>query len=201
LNLSLILPFSRSPNSQIKMIELVIFDMAGTSIDEDNIVYKTIHSCIQSDGMEVSLETVLLQGAGKEKWRAISDIIEFVEGQPAAKARIDKIHMEFKGNLESAYQNTEMKIFPSVQTVMEYLRKRNIKIAFNTGYNSHIARMILSKVNIEIGKDVDVLVTADDVTSARPAPDMIYLTRKIHRNFPHAGPTICKNWFSTFHSF
>ena len=50
------------------MIKLIIFDMAGTAINEDNLVYKTIQSTLIDHNVDVDLETVLRLGAGKEKW-------------------------------------------------------------------------------------------------------------------------------------
>ncbi len=49
------------------MLEMFVFDMAGTVVDENNVVYKTLHRAVAEAGHEVSWETVLLLGAGKEK--------------------------------------------------------------------------------------------------------------------------------------
>ena len=57
------------------MIRMVVFDMAGTTVDEDNVVYKTLQSEINKAGFSFSLEQVLAEGAGKEKRQAIKDIL------------------------------------------------------------------------------------------------------------------------------
>ena len=62
------------------MIKLFVFDMAGTSVDEDNLVYKTIRKAIAEAGHEVSLETVLEFAAGKEKLQAITDVLTHLHG-------------------------------------------------------------------------------------------------------------------------
>lgn len=54
------------------MIQLVVFDMAGTTVNEQNVVYKTVHQAIEHAGYPVSLDTVLLIAAGKEKFEAVS---------------------------------------------------------------------------------------------------------------------------------
>ena len=59
-------------------LRMVVFDMAGTTINEDNIVYKTLQSAINTFGIEVELNEVLAIGAGKEKLNAIKDIIKSV---------------------------------------------------------------------------------------------------------------------------
>jgi len=57
------------------MIKMVVFDMAGTTVDEDNVVYKTLQHTINNAGYDFTLEQVLATGAGKEKLKAIKDII------------------------------------------------------------------------------------------------------------------------------
>ena len=48
-------------------IKMVVFDMAGTTVDEDNVVYKTLQEAIVKHSIPVTLEEVLSHGAGKEK--------------------------------------------------------------------------------------------------------------------------------------
>lgn len=157
------------------MIKLIIFDMAGTAIDEDNVVYKTIQASIQKQVPDLTLDVVLEHGAGKEKKQAIADILEVVNGHPAEEELVQSIHANFKSSLDKAYDVQEMRVFPGVLKVMAALRKEGIGIVFNTGYTNPVAKKILHKVGIEEGKDIDLLVTADQVENGRPAPDMILL--------------------------
>ena len=52
----------------MKKIELAVFDMAGTTVNEDNVVYKTVRAALAKHGVDVTLETVLECGAGKENY-------------------------------------------------------------------------------------------------------------------------------------
>lgn len=151
------------------MIKLVIFDMAGTSIDEGNLVYKTIQSVLNGFGIDVSLEQVLETGAGKEKRRAISDIIDALGYDDVTEDVIDEMHAAFKIQLDAAYKTAPMEVFPSVREVIHFLKENHIKVAFNTGYSRAVASGILDRVNVEI----DGLCTASDVKGNRPDPDMI----------------------------
>ena len=67
------------------MIELVVFDMAGTTVDEDNVVYKTVREAINSHGYEFTLEQVLDAGSGKEKSQAIRDVLALDENSHGGK--------------------------------------------------------------------------------------------------------------------
>lgn len=56
------------------MIRMVVFDMAGTTIDEDNVVYKCVQKALNEYQIPATLEQVLEFGAGKEKLQAIKDV-------------------------------------------------------------------------------------------------------------------------------
>ncbi len=57
------------------MIRMVVFDMAGTTINEDNVVYKTLQRAINDHGYHFTLDQVMAAGAGKEKKEAIESIL------------------------------------------------------------------------------------------------------------------------------
>ena len=61
---------------QMKNIELLVLDMAGTTIDEDNVVYKTLTNAVNDYGYAVSLEKVLSSCAGMEKLEAITSLFK-----------------------------------------------------------------------------------------------------------------------------
>lgn len=168
------------------MIHMVVFDMAGTTINEDNIVYKTIATSFMKHGIEVSLATVLQHGAGKEKRMAIRDILAVVAEESSSDRLIDAIYHTFQYGLESSYAAAPISVFPELATVLARLREWEIAIVFNTGYTHEMASFLLDKVGILIGRDIDLLVTADQVSHSRPAGDMITLACDILQIAPTA---------------
>lgn len=154
-------------------IKLVVFDMAGTAIDEQNSVYKAIHQAIVWAGYDCSLDTVLAIAAGKEKRQAIKDVLtQLIDDEPFDDV-IDAIHEEFKQKLDIVYRSGVVRAMPDAEQVFEALRQKNIKIALNTGYSRSVAEMLLQQIGWTIPKTFDVLVTASDVDNGRPEPDMI----------------------------
>jgi phosphonatase-like hydrolase len=154
------------------MIKLVVFDMAGTTIDEDNVVYKCLHKSILPDLQNLSLDDVLLHGAGKEKRTAIVDITTQF-GLVLTPGDIDQIFVNFKNMLTEAYDTFPLKLYPDALALFQWMRGNGIKVALNTGYDRHTAEKILEKVDVQIGRDIDTLVTASDVGRNRPFPDMV----------------------------
>lgn len=154
-------------------IDMVVFDMAGTTIDEDNVVYKTVHRTILEAGYgDITLDEVLLHGAGKEKHQAIKDVIW---SKGITDADTESIFINFKVSLDAAYDALVVKTFNGMTRLISALREKKIKIALDTGYNSRIANLLLKKLGWEKGVQYDTLVTADDVVNGRPNPDMIEL--------------------------
>lgn len=156
---------------KINEIEMVVFDMAGTTINEQNIVYKSLHKAINQFGIDVSLETVLSLGAGKEKHQAIKDILKHLNITNAEKS--NAIFEYFKEILDEEYLNAKVAPIKGVEEVLENLKKDGIKIVLNTGYSSKVANTLLEKLNWKKGFQYDALITADDVALGRPFPDMI----------------------------
>jgi len=58
-------------------IKMIVFDMAGTTVNENNVVYKTLRNAINTvGGYELTLTEVLAHGAGKEKLQAIKTVLK-----------------------------------------------------------------------------------------------------------------------------
>ncbi|WP_029489445.1 phosphonatase-like hydrolase [Ochrovirga pacifica] len=153
-------------------IKMVVFDMAGTTIDEKNVVYKTLYNTIYKYTTEVNLELVLQLGAGKEKHQAIKDVLSFLKLSDQLNSEI--IFQEFKKALDLAYQNLDVQAIDGVEAMFTKLKTKNIKLVLNTGYNSLVANQLLEKLNWKKEQHYDALITADDVKNGRPKPDMIY---------------------------
>jgi len=160
-------------------IELVVFDMAGTTVDEGNVVYKTVQKVINNEGYNVSLNDVLNYGAGKEKHQAIIDVLKACTNSDDVERKAYKAFSNFKKALEIAYSNLEVKTFPGTETLFKDLRKKNIKVVLNTGYDFITANSLLVKLGWSVGETVDALVTSDDVKNGRPDGDMILRAMEI----------------------
>jgi phosphonatase-like hydrolase len=151
---------------------MIVFDMAGTSVDEGNVVYKTLHKAIKKICPEISFEQVLLWGAGKEKLQAINDTLLFTNHSLSNEA-IQEIFADFLQELEIAYDNLVVIPTKNTERLFLELRTMNIKVVLNTGYNRTTAKSLINKLNWIEGVHYDLLVTASDVIKNRPHPDMI----------------------------
>lgn len=159
----------------MKNIELLVLDMAGTTINEDNVVYKTLTNAVNDHGYQVSLEKVLSTCAGMEKLEAISLLLKKIGGN---KEDALVIFENFSDQLKKAYQNLDVKPINGVVDFLLNMRSKNKKIALNTGYTSEIARQLIDKLGWKENIHFDALITANDVSESRPNPEMIHLAMK-----------------------
>lgn len=155
------------------MIKLVVFDMAGTTVNEHNVVYKTLQRAINEQGYSVSLDEVLAEGAGKEKLQAIKSVlhVQQIDDEKLAATIFER----FLTLLDEAYQTQAITEQDNATTVFRALRNQHIAVVLNTGYNRQTAETLVQKIGWTIGVDFDLLITASDVTQNRPQPDMILL--------------------------
>lgn len=161
-----------------KNIKMVVFDMAGTTVDEDNLVYKTVQKAINREGFPVTLDEVLQHGAGKEKHKAITDVLVAVTGKNEVAEIADRAFDHFKSALEKAYDESEITSFEGMENFFDTLKSKGIKVVLNTGYDRKTATKLLEKLKWQEGKQFDALITADDVANGRPQPDMIFKAMK-----------------------
>jgi phosphonatase-like hydrolase len=157
---------------------MIVFDMAGTTIDEDNIVYKTLHKSINEYDVDVDLTAVLEIGAGQEKLTAIKDIVSKYGTQEDLLKANDMYHY-FINHLQTAYEEFDIKAMQNATSVLMNIRSKGILVVLNTGYDRATAQFILNKIKWTQLNEYDLLVTATDVEKNRPAPNMIHYAMKL----------------------
>lgn len=164
-------------------IKMVVFDMAGTTVNEDNIVYKTVRSAINEAGYNFTLDQVLAEGAGKEKLQAIKSILK-TYGNNTDDKLAEEIYIDFSAKLTNAYQEAVLVPQPNAAELLAILKERGILTILNTGYQRTVAESIIEKLNWREGTEYDKLVTATDVSGSRPEPDMIQFAADVYDIHP-----------------
>lgn len=158
-------------------IKMVVFDMAGTTVNEDNLVYKTLMNAINAAGFSYNLDQVLAVAAGKEKKEAIRSVLK-TYGADFDETLVAGIYEKFINQLKLAYEVEPILPQPGATDLFEKLKAKNIRTVLNTGYDRPTAEAILNRLGWVPGKDFDALITASEVSQNRPEPDMILLAMK-----------------------
>ena len=156
---------------------MVVFDMAGTTVNEDNVVYKTLQKAINEAGFNFSLDEVLAEGAGKEKLQAIKSILS-VYAKKNDDELSQNIYNHFIKYLASAYDTLNVLPNNNAEKLFKSLKEKKILVVLNTGYNEETAQSLINKLGWKKDETFDDLITATDVKNNRPNPDMILLAMK-----------------------
>ncbi|MCE7066330.1 HAD-IA family hydrolase [Dyadobacter sp. CY326] len=155
------------------LIELVVFDMAGTTVKDKNFVGIAFQQAMKSQGYDIAIEDVnpLM---GYEKPLAIRMMLETFEADQTkiTDVLVDGIHKHFVDGMIQFYSTTqEIEPLPHVEETFATLREAGVKIALNTGFSRDIADVIVSRLGW--ADKIDCLVASDEVPAGRPHPDMI----------------------------
>ncbi len=157
------------------MIELVVFDVAGTTVlDTDNAVAASVVAALRSAGIELNL-TAVDPVMGMPKPLAIRTLLTQARGTAPAPEEVETIHADFQRRMIDHYQTAPgIAPMPGAEKVFQDLRERGIKAALDTGFDRPILDAILTRLGWDDGR-LDATVTSDEVDNGRPAPDMIHV--------------------------
>lgn len=152
---------------------LVTLDIAGTSVDEGGAVYVALRDTVENYLGGPIPDDRFDRWKGTGKRQAIEGLLR-ESGVPADTAVLDSVESEFTAMLLAAYRKTPPTALPGVHDAFGTLRERGIKIVLQTGYSREIARPLLEQVGWEIGRDIDGVITSDQVRMSRPSPYLIF---------------------------
>jgi phosphonatase-like hydrolase len=154
-------------------IELVVFDMAGTTVNDDDSVNRCLRSALAAAGLTVS-PTQVNAVMGLPKPTAIAILIEQSASSSEPGNLVDAIHDDFVRRSLAFYKD-DPSVFevPGTTRVFEVLKRSGIRVALDTGFNRSIARVILDRLGWSESPLIDATICSDEVGRGRPHPDMI----------------------------
>ncbi len=149
-------------------IKLVVADMAGTTVKDSGDVARAFAAVLEEHGVEAPAAQInAVRGASKRE--AIATLIAPRYG--ADTVRVDAVYASFKIHLRTLFAR-EAEPIPGAVATFDWLRKRGIKIALNTGFDRDIADLLIDALGWR--RVADAVICGDDVPQGRPAPYMIF---------------------------
>jgi phosphonatase-like hydrolase len=150
-------------------VRLVVFDLAGTTVDDGAQVVEAFTTALRPHGVTPSANEInRVRGASKRE--ALSRLLP---SGPDHQGRADRAYSAFRRQLLAAYQRTPVTPMAGASALFERLRRSGTRIALNTGFDRQMTEAILSHVEWSFDT-FDVVVSGDDVPGGRPAPYMIF---------------------------
>jgi phosphonatase-like hydrolase len=154
-------------------IELVVFDMAGTTVHDDDSVNRCLRDSLAAAGHSVDPAEVNAV-MGLHKPEAIARLIERSKLATVLRNQVDAIHRDFVERSVRFYAHD-----PSVHEVtgagrvFARLKAAGIHVALNTGFGRAITDVILNRLGWSQSRLIDATISSDEVARGRPHPDMI----------------------------
>ena len=152
-------------------LDLVVFDMAGTTVQAADQVPAAFQQAFEQFGVKLSDEEIR-SIRGRSKREAISDLLarnlSLVDGRGGAA----EIYNHFQRILMERYERQGVEPVDGADETFEWLRAREVKVALSTGFDRALTALLLKKVGWD--KSIDVVVCNEDVPRGRPAPYLVF---------------------------
>ncbi len=152
-------------------IELVIFDIAGTLIEDHDEVTDSFLAALRNNGIEIA-DDEIKEWKGSSKREVIGHFVARQFGSCRIGPLIEQTYSNFRFLIEKRYAGGAVIPIAGANDTLRWLRERNMKIATTTGFYRELRDTILRSAGWENAFDVNVC--SDDVAHGRPAPDMIF---------------------------
>lgn len=153
------------------MIKLAIFDMAGTTIDDRDEVYRVLRESTERFGAKYTDEQ-FQEWMGTEKRYAITNLLKIGSVDPTEEL-VEEAWQWFRQELRDTYTAHPPAPLPGIEDALAQLRSRGITVGLTTGFSREIAELIINAMGWKLGETVDLLKAGDEVDNGRPAPDLI----------------------------
>eukprot|EP00735_Rhodelphis_limneticus_P000887 TRINITY_DN11420_c0_g1::TRINITY_DN11420_c0_g1_i1::g.26388::m.26388 TRINITY_DN11420_c0_g1::TRINITY_DN11420_c0_g1_i1::g.26388 ORF type:complete len:245 (-),score=104.29,sp/B7IN18/PHNX_BACC2/32.24/3e-20,HAD_2/PF13419.1/6.6e-19,Hydrolase/PF00702.21/2.7e-08,Hydrolase_like/PF13242.1/9.2e-07,HAD/PF12710.2/0.0013 TRINITY_DN11420_c0_g1_i1:10-744(-) len=150
-------------------IKLVVFDMAGTVVDEGGLVYDILKAAIREANIPLDEDEF-------NHWHGANkiEVVRHFTKKADKESETDAIFANFLKGIDEAYfkEDSTIKLVEGVPELFAKLQHAGIKVALDTGYAKNI-RMALQK-KLGLDDKIDGGCSADEVGQGRPYPYMIY---------------------------
>ena len=155
-------------------IELVVFDIAGTTVTDKGNINDFFRKAFSNEGIAVDAAEVD-EVMGYRKRDAIQIMVDrYMPGLENNDEIVDNIHEDFTRNMVAFYETCEgLSPLPFAEKVFLELQNNKINVALNTGFTRVITEPILKRLGWDTASFIDAVICSDEVPEGRPHPYMI----------------------------
>ncbi len=154
----------------MKAVELVCFDMAGTTVRDHGEVGDCFEAAARETGLTVTRDRIKAQ-MGRSK-RLVFEILwteELGEGHASLAPRVDASYAAFKRILENHYETTSVEPSDGCLECFAWLREAGVPFCLTTGFYRGVTDIILRRLEWSV-----ISIASDEVPKGRPAPYLIH---------------------------
>lgn len=160
-----------------KSVALVVFDMAGTTIQDHSEVESCFYRAATESQLPASQQRIKdLQGLPKQVVVQILWAEAIGSEHPDYDQRVVATYQLFQIILEQHYQEQAIRPVEGALECFQWLKSQGVYIALTTGFYRKVANIILARLGWnpeQAGSPIDLSLTPDETGRGRPHPDMI----------------------------
>jgi len=164
--------------SAIELPELVVFDVAGTTVVDGGEVLRCFSEAFQEEGIRVPPDAVNAV-MGIHKIEAIKQLLGEFAPNRKEPGLPNLLHDDFEQRMIDFYTyHPNIAVYPGVLALIRQLRDNGVAVAVNTGFPRSILGALLDRLNWRVGHSLDASMASDESPRGRPHPDMILAIMK-----------------------
>jgi phosphonatase-like hydrolase len=155
-------------------IELVIFDLAGTTVEDRGEVPGAFTAALAEYDIKVTPEQInAVRGSSKRQ-----ALLHFIPEGPGQARLAEEVYASFRSHLTQRYASEGVRPLHGAASAFRLLREHHVRVALNTGFDRETTGLLLGALGWN-DKTVDAVICGDDVTQGRPAPYMIFRAMEV----------------------
>ena len=144
-------------------LELVIFDLAGTTVEDHGEVPGAFTAALDEYDIKVTPEQInAVRGSSKRQ-----ALLHLIPEGPAQRRLAEEIYASFRGHLTQRYASQGVRPVPGAALTFRLLREHHVRVALDTGFDRETTGVLLEALGWNEGI-VDAVVCGDDVASGAP---------------------------------
>jgi phosphonatase-like hydrolase len=178
-------------------IKLVVFDLSGTTVEDDNAVARCMHQAAVEHNLDVALGE-FEKSIGTNKIHLFEYMVAKSRGQDVRiedfekydfPEILNKAMIMFKrySEIMLEYYHKNVQAMPGAEDTFRWCRENGIKVATDTGFHNDVNDAIMDGLGWLRNGLVDLSVDVEDTNEVgRPAPFMLfYIMRDLNIQSVH----------------
>jgi phosphonatase-like hydrolase len=156
-------------------IQLVVFDMAGTTVSDQDEVRHCFQEAADLTGLQAD-PAALTAMMGWSKKRVFQTLwqAQLGDSHPDYEARVKTSFSKFKVILEDHYRIQPVMPTEGCLELFAWLKQHDIYIALNTGFYREVTNIILHRLGWDQGLNTDYVGSPQSMIQASVTPSEIY---------------------------
>jgi phosphonatase-like hydrolase len=159
----------------VTKIALVVCDMAGTTVRDDNEVQRCFLEAAEATGLEADPDQVRFMMGWSKKlvfqtlWKE-----HLSPDHPNYAAKVDLSFATFKAILEEHYRTQPVHPTEGCLELFTWLKAQGIQIALTTGFYREVTNIILDRLGWSQGLNAEYVGSATSIVQVSVTPSEIY---------------------------